>query len=86
MVRPLSQTGFHRLPRNAKARRILEGGVPLSRRALAAFNDRQHGGFLHPTKGWRSMSAKRSVAALITAEVKTGMRAFSSLALREALP
>lgn len=40
---------------------------------LDRFNDKLAGGvFLHPTKGYRRISVKRSKAAMITAQMKVG--------------
>jgi hypothetical protein len=82
-LRPISQTGLRRIAQNAKQRPILETGLPSERTVLDAFNDRATDRVLHPTKGWRRISVRRSVAALITAEVRKGMRPFSSVAMKE---
>lgn len=70
MVRPLSQLGLLRIPQNPRQR----GGVaPSSRGILDAFNATQSRRWLHPTKGWRTFSTRRSVIAIITTDVKTGV-------------
>lgn len=48
--------------------------MPAKRTVLDVFNDRQKTRHLHPTKGWRKMSVKRSLIALVTAERKVGHR------------
>lgn len=52
-------------------------GRPLKRTVLDTQNERHGVFFLHPTKGWRMITPKRSAAAIITAEVKAGMEPFS---------
>jgi hypothetical protein len=84
VLRSLSQTGFPRLAKNASQRRILEGGAPAKRTVLDAFNDKAEGRYLHPTKGWRRLNARRSVAQLITAEMKRGTH-WSLSAMRKML-
>lgn len=43
-------------------------------KVLEDFNDKRKANetYLHPTKGWRFMSEKRSRAALLTQELKRG--------------
>lgn len=41
--------------------------------ALDRRNDREQGRWLHPTKGWRPVSHTRSVCAIITADVLSGV-------------
>ena len=84
-LRPLSQSGLRRIAKNALQRPILEGGMPAQRTVLEAFNDRQTDGFLHPTKGWRHLSATRSIAAMITAEMQRGQRGYDTETIRKAL-
>lgn len=81
-LRPLSQSGLRRIAQNAKQRPIGEDGHPAKRHVLDAFNDRATDRVLHATKGWRPISVRRSMAQLITAEVRKGMRPFSSVAMR----
>lgn len=54
-VRPISQTGFHRIPMNPNQREFVAGGVPRKRTKLKAFNKLETvpGQYLHATKGWR---------------------------------
>lgn len=58
-VRPISQTGFHRIPMNPNQRDFVAGGVPRKRTVLAAFNEAQKAAgskrYLHATKGWRKV-------------------------------
>ena len=82
-LRPISQSGLRRIAQNAKQRPVLETGLPAKRTVLDTFNDRATDRVLHPTKGWRRVSVKRSMAQLITAEVRKGMRPFSSVAMKE---
>jgi hypothetical protein len=73
-LRPLSQSGLRHIAKNASQRPIGEDGTPTKRTVLDAFNDKQAERYLHPTKGWRYVSAKRSIAALSTAEMKADFR------------
>lgn len=59
--------------------------MPAKRTVLDAFNDRAEERYLHPTKGWRSLNAKRSVAAMITAEMRHGRRGFDTLTIGKML-
>lgn len=68
-MRTISQTGFHRIPHNPNQRVPEEGGIKVGGSVLDNFNDRQEGRSLHPTKGWRVVSEKRTVAALIVAQM-----------------
>lgn len=86
-VRPLSQTGLHRVPSNPRQRVIDKTtGAPRKRASLDAINEAlaAEGVTLHPTKGYRGLSAKRSVAAMLTAEIKAGMQPFSMKRMQEA--
>jgi hypothetical protein len=67
-VRPLSQLGLIRVPANPGQR--IHNPVPEKRTVLDAINDRDANGYMHPTKGYRPMSEKRSRIALLTAELK----------------
>jgi hypothetical protein len=58
-------------------------GVIAPRTTLSDFNDSATTRWLHPTKGWRPLSERRSHAALITAEIKRGLRPWSSRAMQE---
>jgi hypothetical protein len=68
-LRPVSQTGLHRIPHNPNQRVAGEGGRKVSGTALEAFNDSQEARWLHPTKGWRAINEKRTQAALTVAEI-----------------
>lgn len=81
-LRPLSQSGLRRIAKNASQRLIGEDGHPAKKYVLDAFNDKAIFRVLHATKGWRPMSARRSTAQLITAEVRRGIRPFTSDAMR----
>lgn len=75
-LRPLSQTGFHRLPRNPNQR---EPDHQAARTVLDDFNEhlpdlKGKARQLHPTKGWRSVSPKRGRAQVIIAEINNGVR------------
>jgi hypothetical protein len=56
-VRPISQTGLLRTPRNPNQRAFVAGGVPQKRTVLKAFNEalKEAGDklYLHATKGWK---------------------------------
>ena len=67
--RPLSQSGFHRIPHNPNQRVAGEGGTKAAGDVLEAFNDRQEKRWLHPTKGWRTINEKRTSAALVMAQI-----------------
>lgn len=71
-LRPLSQTGLIRVPMNPRQRNFGEGGSKESGTVLDAFNERQDRQQLHPTKGWRSLSVKRSRAQTLMAEMRSG--------------
>lgn len=83
-LRPLSQSGLRRIAKNAAQRPIGEDGLPAKRHVLDAFNDKATDFVLHATKGWRPISVRRSQAQLITAEIRRGMRSFTSDAMRRA--
>jgi len=74
MVRPLSQTGFHRIPASPLQRNFEEGGVKPQRTALDALNDKQEDRWLHPTKGWREINPKRTRAQMVLANLHAGRR------------
>lgn len=84
MVRPLSQTGHIRVPRNAKQRPFDESGLKVKRPGrLEALNDSLEGRSLHPTKGYRTTSLKSSRASILKSNILAGgltnttvMRAF----------
>jgi hypothetical protein len=71
-VRPLSQTGFHRIPMNPRQRNFGEGGVKKAGTVLDAFNETQEHRNLHPTKGYRKVNMKRSRAQMVMAELRAG--------------
>jgi hypothetical protein len=67
-----------------RIRRNLNANGELALRlTLAAFNDSATTHWLHPTKGWRPLSERRSHAALLTAEIKRGLRSWSSHTIQE---
>jgi len=65
----LSQRGLNRIPHNPKQRVAAEGGVKAAGKTLDAFNDLQDDRILHPTKGWRKLNVRRSLAAMRVAEI-----------------
>lgn len=77
-TRPISQTGFHHIPRNPKQRNFEEGGTKAKRTKLSDFNERQETRQLHPTKGWRPLSVKRSRAQMVMAAIGNGSFPFST--------
>lgn len=85
-MKPLSQTGFIRQRTNI-TQRLIVSGVRQKRRALEGINEilAARGLYLHPTKGLRAIYPKRSVAALITAEIRSGTRPFSMTRARREL-
>ena len=55
-------------------------------KVLDAFNDTQFECYyLHPTKGYRKVTIKRSHAAIITHEIKTGQVPFSMKLMQQAI-
>lgn len=70
-LRPLSQSGLIRVPRNAR-QRVPDGQH--KRTALEAFNEAQDTRQLHPTKGWRKLNPKRARAQMIMGELRMGRR------------
>lgn len=73
-LRPLSQTGLHRLPHNAKQRVAEDGGTKKRWGVLDAFNEREEHRQLHPTKGWRELNVKRARAQALVAAIRSGQR------------
>ena len=71
---PLSQRGLNHIPHNPKQRVAEEGGGKTAGTKLDAFNDTLTSGFLHPTKGWRHVGEKRSLAALTVAAITAKRR------------
>lgn len=71
---PLSQTGLPRIPQNPNQRVPEEGGGKRAGTVLDAFNERQETRQLHPTKGWRNLSVKRSRAQMLVAAIRNGQR------------
>ena len=71
-LRPLSQTGLHRAPKNPLQRQFGEGGIKTAGVVLDQFNERQDDRVLHPTKGFRKLSVKRSRAQMLIAEIHQG--------------
>lgn len=68
-LRPLSQSGLHRIPHNPTQRVAREGGSKAAGAVLDAFNDGQENRVLHPTKGWRKINEKRTHASLVMAQI-----------------
>lgn len=72
-IRPLSQTGFIRLPSNPHQRNFGEGGVKKKAvKVLEDFNEGQDTRQLHPTKGFRRLNVRRSRAQMLMAEIFQG--------------
>lgn len=63
-LRTLSQSGLHRIPHNPNQRVAAEGGRKAAGTVLDSFNDAMNARWLHPTKGWRRINEKRTIAAL----------------------
>lgn len=87
-MKPLSQSGLIRIPHNPRQRAIDPNtGTPRKRNRLAAINEVHalNNRVLHPTKGFRPISAKRSVAQMTAAEIRHGMFPFSTKAIRARL-
>lgn len=72
MTRPLSQSGFHRIPHNPRQRIASEGGIKPAGEVLDAFNERQEDRALHPTKGFRKLSVRRGRAQALMASIHQG--------------
>ncbi len=71
-LRPLSQTGLIRVPKNPHQRNFLEGGAKTKRTVLESFNEHSDERQLHPTKGWRKLNVRRARAAFIVAAIFSG--------------
>lgn len=88
MTRPLSQTGFHRIPKNPMHRGFTEGGVPVKRAGkLDAINEKlaELELTMHPTKGIRRVSLRRMRAQMIMAEIFSGQRRYDTASIAAAL-
>lgn len=72
MIRPLTQTGFHRIPHNPNQRVAGEGGVKRAGETLDAFNERQEDRVLTPRNGWRKLNVKRGRAQALVANIMNG--------------
>lgn len=72
MPRPLSQSGFHRIPHNPKQRVAAEGGTKAKGKVLDAFNERQEDRYLTPRNGFRNLSVKRGRAQALVADIRRG--------------
>jgi hypothetical protein len=72
MTRPLSQSGFHRIPHNPRQRIAMEGGIKPAGEVLGAFNERQEDRVLHPTNGFRKLSVRRGRAQALVASINNG--------------
>lgn len=72
MVRPLSQTGLHRIPHNPRQRVAEEGGRKPAGKVLEAFNEAQEDRVLHPRNGFRKVSVKRGRAQYLVAHIQRG--------------
>lgn len=72
MIRPLSQSGFHRIPHNPRQRVAEEGGIKPAGKVLDAFNERQEDRVLHPTNGFRKLSVRRGRAQALVASIHQG--------------
>jgi len=81
-MRPLSQSGFHRIPHNPNQRVANEGGVKPSGEVLDAFNERQEVRVLHPRNGWRKLSTKRGRAQHLVGHILSGGRASTAMMRR----
>lgn len=75
MIRPLSQSGLHRIPHSLRQRVARAGGAKASGQVLDDFNERQEERVLHPTKGFRKLSVKRGRAQAIVASIHQGQNA-----------
>lgn len=72
-MKPLSQSGFHRIRHNPNQRNFSEGGVKAAcGNVLDKYNETLEGRTLHPTKGYRTISPKRMKAATIVAHIRFG--------------
>lgn len=54
-------------------------------KVLDGLNERDTAGFMHPTKGYRTVGIKRAMAANMTAEMKAGHQPFSMKRIRRQL-
>lgn len=74
-LRPVSQTGLHRIPHNPHQRVARDGGAKTAGIVLDAFNDKAETRTLHPTNGWRKLSVKRSRAQMLVGSILNGASA-----------
>lgn len=86
MVRPYSQTGLIRVRQNPNQRHFDAGGKEKGS-VLNGVNERlaEEGFYLHPTKGYRRVTARRTAAAVLTNEIKKGVAPWSMTATRRDL-
>ena len=86
-LRPLSQTGWIRVPSNPRQRNNYP--VPVPRTALAQRNENLAAEamprFLHATKGFRPLSAKQSKAEMLAAHIRAGMLPWSMKLIKREL-
>jgi hypothetical protein len=73
----------HKLPRRVRRANIAKARQASSGKVLDALNERQTDRFLHPTKGWRKVSTKRTVASTIVSMAAQGFLG-SNLDMQEA--
>lgn len=59
----------------------------MARKAIDRINERlaKENRTLHPTKGFRKISAKKTAAAVLAAEIKAGIAPFSMRLMRRTL-
>jgi hypothetical protein len=68
--------------RNLERWERLQAGEKQSSGVLEAFNERQTTRILHPTKGWRTISARRSRAQYATEMIKRGQLPLSPFKIK----
>jgi hypothetical protein len=87
MARPLSQTGFHRLPKNPHQRAFGEGGTKKATGSLDKINEKLvvANVTVHPTKGIRRYNPVRTAAAVLASEIRNGLAPFSMKLMRREL-
>lgn len=71
-MKTITQSGFHRIPKNPKQRPFNEDGTKPSRTALETFNEKAEDRWLHPTNGWRNFNVKTSRAEALVTHIRNG--------------
>jgi hypothetical protein len=79
----VTNTTHHKLPRRVRRAEIAKERSAKRGLVLAAINERETDRVLHPTKGWRKINPKRSIASTIVSMAAQGFLG-SSADMKEA--